>query len=343
MATNRADTPGTGMFTEEMLAQLAPAAELAGEDIDASLELSRAYGALLPLPGGGDTVRRFAVLTALGQANLTAARVFEAHTDALAILAEADQQDEATASTTFGVFASEGAGEPLQAVTDAGGFRLSGTKHWCSLGSVLDAALVTAHVPGGRQLFQVDLKEPSITTESATGWVARGLRTVTSTSLHFDRTAAKPVGEVDWYLTRPGFSWGGIGVAACWYGGAIGLQRTLKAAKHPPLDALSALALGSVDAQLYAAGTTLERAAAAIDSGDLSRAEAELLALRVRAVVAEATEQTLRHTGRALGPGPLAFNEEYARRVADLTLYVRQHHGENDLAALGHTATESNL
>lgn len=318
------------------IGQLAPAAELAGEDISASLELARAYGALLPLPGGGDTARRFAVLTALGEANLTAARVFEAHTDALAILAEADQQDDTTAAMTFGVFASDGPDGRLHAVTDGGGFRLDGVKHWCSLGSVLDAALVTAHVSGGRQLFQVDLRDPSITAESATGWVARGLRTVTSTSLRFDRTPAQPVGDVDWYLTRPGFSWGGIGVSACWYGGALGLRRTMKAAKRPPLDPISALAFGSVDAQLFAAGAVLERAAATIDRGDSNRAEAELLALRVRAVVAEAAEQALRHIGHALGPAPLAFNEEHARRAADLTLYLRQHHGESDLAALGH-------
>ena len=39
--------------------------------------------------------------------------------------------------------------------------------------------------------------------------------------------------------------------------------------------------------------------------------------------------------GHALGPGPLAMDAEHAARVADLTLYVRQHHAERDLAALG--------
>jgi hypothetical protein len=39
--------------------------------------------------------------------------------------------------------------------------------------------------------------------------------------------------------------------------------------------------------------------------------------------------------GHALGPGPLAHDETHAARVADLTLYVRQHHAERDLAALG--------
>jgi heme oxygenase len=55
----------------------------------------------------------------------------------------------------------------------------------------------------------------------------------------------------------------------------------------------------------------------------------------VRAVVADSVERIVRQVGHALGPGPLAFDEEHARRVADLELYVRQHHAEADLARLG--------
>jgi hypothetical protein len=39
--------------------------------------------------------------------------------------------------------------------------------------------------------------------------------------------------------------------------------------------------------------------------------------------------------GRALGPAPLATDREHAQRVADLTVYLRQHHAERDLARLG--------
>jgi hypothetical protein len=40
-------------------------------------------------------------------------------------------------------------------------------------------------------------------------------------------------------------------------------------------------------------------------------------------------------TGRALGAGPLGHDEEHSRAVADLTVYLRQHHAESDLARLG--------
>jgi hypothetical protein len=46
-------------------------------------------------------------------------------------------------------------------------------------------------------------------------------------------------------------------------------------------------------------------------------------------------ELTLRHVAHALGPRPLGFDPVHVRRVADLELYVRQHHAERDLAALG--------
>jgi hypothetical protein len=60
-----------------------------------------------------------------------------------------------------------------------------------------------------------------------------------------------------------------------------------------------------------------------------------MLALRVRQVVRESAEEVLRRADHALGPGPLAAEEEHAARVADLHLYLRQEHAERDQAALG--------
>ena len=60
-----------------------------------------------------------------------------------------------------------------------------------------------------------------------------------------------------------------------------------------------------------------------------------LAALRVRQVVALAAEEVLRRAAHALGPGPLATDEDHARRVSDLDLYLRQWHAERDQAALG--------
>ena len=85
----------------------------------------------------------------------------------------------------------------------------------------------------------------------------------------------------------------------------------------------------------FAAEAALSQAAALIDAGQAAGPAGEVLGLRVRAIVADAAEQAIRHAAHALGPAPLAFDEDHARRVADLELYVRQHHAERDLARLG--------
>jgi alkylation response protein AidB-like acyl-CoA dehydrogenase len=366
--------PTTAIFTTPNLNSMAPADTLAdagssrsasdsdlsldrvraaareiGTDADAALALARSVGAQLPQPGDGATAQRWAALTAAAEGGLTAARVLEAHADALAILAEArsagHRLDEDivgdAGSRTWGVFAAEAPAVRLEGRTHpTGGVTLNGTKPWCSLADRLDRALVTAHVTGaaGRGLFAVALQQPGVRVEPPEGWVARGLPTVTSGPVHFTDVRAAPVGEAGWYLERPGFAWGGMGVAACWYGGALPLARRLReraSRQSPEMASLDALHLGAVDAALYAAGVVLRAAADDIDAGRSAGAAGTVAALRVRAVVADAVELTLRQVGHALGPAPLAFDDDHAQRVADLELYVRQHHGERDLAALG--------
>ena len=308
------------------------ASHKAGEDATAALRLAEEFGRLLPQPGGGDTAARWAVLAAVSRESLTVGRVLEAHSDALAILAEAG---EPAPDGTWGVFAAEAAPHRLEARDHGGRVTLHGVKPWCSLAEQLDAALITAHVGSDRQLFRVPLRHSSVMFEPAEGWVARGLRTVTSAAIHLDGTPAVPVGPPGWYLVRPGFAWGGMGVAACWHGGAAGLQATLVARSAERSGELSALHVGLVESALHGSESVLARAAALIDDGKAEGPDGADLALRVRAVVADAAERALRQVGHALGPAPLAFDEEHARRVADLELYLRQHHAERDLAGLG--------
>jgi alkylation response protein AidB-like acyl-CoA dehydrogenase len=325
------------------------AARATGPDADSGIEMAVRLGALLPAPGAGATALRWQVLSDVAAIDLTAARILEAHSDALAIL---DEAGEGAPLGSWGVFAAEAPSTVLTATeANDGTWSLTGTKAWCSLGGKLDSALVTAQISGsqigadrdgtGRGLFAVDLHQPAVTAEPVEGWVARGLTAVPSGPVRFAAAVARPIGPRGWYLTRPGFAWGGIGVAACWLGGAQALAGRLAAyVAQRPDDPLRLLQLGTVDAALHSARCTLAEAAAQVDGGDADGRSGVLLALRVRAVVADAVETTLRMAGHALGPAPLAFEEEHARRVADLSLYVRQHHAERDLAALGQASLE---
>lgn len=310
--------------------ETAVAASVDGPDVQAGLTIADAVGAEVRT---GSAVDAVTVLDALATGDLTIARVIEPHLDALAIHSEAGL---AQPSGRWGVFAAEAPGARLTATATDGTWTLSGEKPWCSLADRLDSALVTAHVSDGRRLFAVDLHAPGVVVADVR-WVARGLAEVTSPPVRFDRVPAYPVGETGWYLSRPGFAWGAIRVAACWLGGTRALLDSLRtdlAGRADPGE-IRLYNLGSTDAAVWAADLAVTHAARAIDDGVADGAAGDLLAGRVRAVVAAAAETVLLHSAHARGPAPLAFDEAHARRVADLELYVRQHHAERDLATLG--------
>ncbi|ARC58003.1 putative acyl-CoA dehydrogenase fadE25 [Frondihabitans sp. 762G35] len=297
------------------------------------LSLAPALEATRPFVGEGATLDVWEALATLGAADLSLARALEPHLDAVTILEQAGLAH--PAGSTWGVFAAEGAGMRLTAAPDGDAWLLDGVKPWCSLAGDVSHALVTAWVGDERRLFAVALRDPDVVVDP--GWTALGLTDVPSGPVSFAGVRALPVGEPGWYLRRPGFAWGGISVAACWFGGATGIGRTLLAAARArgAADPILRMHVGRVDARLHEARTVLVAAAADVDGGRAVGAAGELLAARVRATVAGAAEEVLRSAAHALGPSPLVTDVAHAERVADLELYVRQHHAERDEAALG--------
>ncbi|WP_299445935.1 acyl-CoA dehydrogenase family protein [uncultured Phycicoccus sp.] len=282
-----------------------------------------------------------ATLATLGAADLTTARAVEPHLDAVAILAQAGDPDlgpiGAGPGSTFGVYAAAAPGAGLRARRVGAATRLTGTKAWCSLAADVTHALVTTEPDesGRGGLHAIPLRHPGVT-HAGSAWVARGLTAVTTGTLTLEDVPAVPVGEPGWYLDRPGFAWGGIGVAAVWFGGATALAaRLTEAARRRAPDQVALMHLGHVDRLLHGGGLALRDAAEAIAAGRADGPDGAVLAARVRAVVADAAEEVMRLVGHALGPAPLTHDEDHARRVADLTVYLRQHHAERDLAALG--------
>ena len=336
------DRPTSGDAAGLWSALLAEAQAGAGDPV-AGLALAARWGPVVPLPGSGSTTARWEVLAGLGAVDLTVARAVEPHLDALAILAEADLAlgDE---RATWAVWAAEGPGvrvsarahdDPGTRSGEGGGHRLDGVKPWCSLAGEVSHALVTAWIDETRRsLFAVSLDDPGAAVLPAP-WVSRGLPRVRSGPVGLADVVATEVGGPDWYLRRPGFAWGGIGVAAVWYGAAVAVARRLwRQAGERRLDQVGEAALGEVDAALWGARSVLHEAALAVDAGHADGETGAVWALRVRQVVVDAAEQVLAVAVRSLGPGPLTAEEPYAAVVADLQVYVRQHHGARDRAAL---------
>ena len=323
----------------------APALESTAAGPAGWLGLARRLGVDAPRPGGGRTADLWSTLATLGAADLQLARAVEPHLDALAILDEADASGfdvSVGAEATWGVFAAEGPGVRLEAERWGDGWLLTGTKPWCSLADRLDRALVTAWVDERRRgLFAVDLHDPGVTVAAdPAAWAPRGLVDVVSLPVEMVDVPAEPVGPPEWYLRRDGFAWGGMGVAAVWYGGAVGLARRLAQPRGRERDQVSHLHLGSVEGSLSAARALLAEAACAVDTGRTAGEDGAAAALRVRAVVADACEVVLSAAEHDLGPGPQVAEPDHAARLADLRLYLRQHHAERDVAALGRVVEE---
>jgi alkylation response protein AidB-like acyl-CoA dehydrogenase len=287
----------------------------------------------LPFPGSGRTRQRWAVLAELAGEDLSLARLAEGHTDALAILAELG---EATppAGTAWGVWAAQPPGPGLMANQTGGQWRLEGTKQYCSGARSCTDALVTAKAPDGNRLFALSTLDLSPIPGT---WPATGMAGSDTLDVRFGGIRAVPVGGPGSYTDRPGFAYGGAGVAACWYGGARGVGQTLLAAAAKRDIGPHALAhLGAVDIALRTAKALLDQSADEIDADpDDHKDRGRLRALRVRAVVEATATEVMQRVGRALGAGPLCHDEAHSRRVADLTVYIRQHHAERDLAQLG--------
>lgn len=314
-----------------------PPSAPAHASVDDTIAWAVAVGASAPLPGHGRTRERWELLSATSEADVACARVLEPHLDALAIIDEAGVAAPAGAGpdSSWGVFAAERADLRLMARREGGEWVLYGTKPWCSLAARLSHALVTAWVDADeRRLFAVDLRHVGVSAHDGP-WVSRGLAEIVSAPVDFDAVPAVPVGEAEWYRRRRGFAWGGMGVAAVWWGGCLPLVAALgAAARRPGADQVAQALLGAADAAAWAARAVLDEAADAVDEG-VRGDDADVLAERVRAVVAGAAERILEAADHGLGPGPLTTDDAHARRVGDLRIYLRQHHAERDLARLG--------
>ncbi|WP_326615753.1 acyl-CoA dehydrogenase [Streptomyces decoyicus] len=301
----------------------------------ASVVSDIASGALeFPLPGSGRTSQRFAALRAVAQRDLCLARLVEGHVDATAILTELGGTAPGPAER-WGVWAAEPPGEGVTATRTEAGWRLEGLKQYCSGAHSCTHALVTATADDGRRLFAISTGGPECHPVPGT-WQAIGMAGSDTPDVRITDLPAVPVGGVEAYVRRPGFQHGGIGVAACWYGGALAVTEPLRSAAHRAPDPHTDAHLGAVDMKLHAAGALLEQAAAEIDQDPLDRGgAARLRSLRVRAFIEEACSAALSHVGRATGAGPLCRDLRHARNVADLSIYLRQHHAEHNLAELG--------
>ena len=286
----------------------------------------------LPLPGQGQTLQRWRQLAAVAALDLSLAKLYEGHTDALAIQAELGAPAP-TAGSRWGAWCAEPPQARLRFEADGAHYRLSGTKSWCSGAAQLTHAVVSGWNDEGQPcLACVALDAPGVTVTDE-GWHAVGMQGTASVDVRFDDVPAQPLGEPGDYTGRPGFWQGGAGIAACWWGGASAIGRMAAEAISGREDPHARAHLGQIDVALAQSAALLRECAAWIDTHP--QADAQTWALRVRLACEATADAVVHHAGRALGAGPLCRNPRFARAMADLPVFIRQSHAERDLASLG--------
>jgi hypothetical protein len=289
----------------------------------------------LPLPGSGRTLERWRALAVVGGHDLGLCKLYEGHTDALAIMAELASV-RPPVDSTWGMWAAEPPSARLSVRHEQGIAWLDGRKAWCSGASQLSHALLTAwDEHGQQQLVAVALDQPGVTATEL-GWEAVGMAATASVEVVFEQAEGTRVGEPGQYLNRPGFWQGGIGIAACWYGAAQQLAQRLHGHCLQRDEPYALAHLGAADAALCAMRAVLQQAAASVETDPV--ADCQWLARRVRAVIEQGCEQILTHVGHALGASPYCKDAHFAQLAADLPVFLRQSHAERDLAALGDLA-----
>lgn len=283
-----------------------------------------------------DVVR---ALRAVGRVDLCLARLVEGHADAVRIL---DQAGHRPRPGTYGVWASRSVGTGARAVATGDVHRLEGQLRFASGIDVVDRALLPGWTDERHHLlFDIDATTPRADRGS---WATSAMDAARSFTVHVDTTApaADVVGDEDFYLTRPGFLIGGLGVAAVWAGGAQSVVDLVAAGLRAFTPTAHQLRrLGVMQQAAWQAATLTDRTAALVEADAPVDADAPVGVVlpedvaRTRTAVVAACETVRDEAGRIVGPGGLSTNARLARTLADLEIYVRQHPLDGETERLG--------
>jgi hypothetical protein len=303
------------------------------EEVDgvfAFLKVARS-GLQLPLSGDGDTWTRLKTFRKVTAQSPSAGRLVEAHTDAAAVLSEAGR--DVPGQTALAVWASTSASQ-VAASESEGGLLLSGSMRFCGGAGVVDSSVVAVRGAQGEQLVLIPLRQRGVSIDlsswQTTAFAEAGIGRVSFNQVFVPEEDV--IGAPGFYSSRSGFWWGAVGVAACWVG-LVDRLNVLWVARSRRRDPLAEVIEGKRLSLLWSIDALLRHAAVIADARDGSNARS--VALCVRDSIATASTSFLQLVEAAAGPGPLAFEPEWARTCTELRLALGQSHGDRDLQALG--------
>ena len=304
--------------------------------------------ACLPRAHGGEgwgcdpssTHDAFNRLRELGRANLSVARLFEGHMNAVKLVALYGSA--ATQAIAFGavgdgammgVWGADQPGQPLSFVHEGDDIVLKGAKRFASGLGCVSLVVANADLPGGPQLILI----PSDETEriDASGWTVSGMRATASgrydmTGLRVTR--AHLVGRPGDYMREPWFEGGVWRYCAAHFGGAEALYTAMRDAltgmdratdPHQELRiARAAIAVETARMWVLRAATAVEQP---IEPDDTVEAENRLtVSLLARDVTEDVCRSVISTVEQAIGMGAHFEGRPIERMRRDLGLFICQ-------------------
>lgn len=275
-------------------------------------------------------------LVSLGRTDIPLGRLVEGHVDALRILRQGGRAPEG--DSLYGVWASRSHATGVRARVAPGGWRLDGQLRFASGAGVIDRALVPVWVTPEEHLL-LDLPAADWPVD-ASAWRTTAMAASRSHTIHLeDRWAPSSalVGPPCFYLERPGFFPGGVGVAAVWAGGAARLADLLldhlAAGKPSPSRARR---WGEVRTELAVVHALLASAALRLEgAGEDDRPLLRVVATETRAGVAAAVRRVVGQARVLAGAAGLAYAADLTHAIDDLDLYIAQQNPDTDAEFLG--------
>ncbi len=285
---------------------------------------------------GAGTAEACAILRALGRANLSLARLFEGHVNAVKLVAlyggagTRERLFEAVREgALLGVWGADDR-TPVAMAPCADGWRLTGAKRFASgLGLVREAVVVAARPDSEKpQLALVPVADAARAEPGA--WTASGMRATVSGRYDFDGVAidgAALLGEPGDYLREPHFEGGTWRYAAAQLGGAEALCAAMIARLTAAGRAEAPIQEARIGEAVRACETArlwVEAAAEKVERGGGAPEGAAAYALFAREITQESCLAVIRVAEDALGTAAYDSRDPIERMRRDLGLYVRQ-------------------
>jgi alkylation response protein AidB-like acyl-CoA dehydrogenase len=284
----------------------------------------------------------FRILAAVGRGDLSAARIFEGHLNALLLIrlfgSEAQQEQHALSASCGDLFGIWNTDVPGEMVT-LGGRILRGKKNFASGVDGINHALITAQTPQGRQLVIVSTADLEI---DRSWWHPLGMRASGSHVVNFQGTVLKDqqlIGAPDDYLKEPWFSAGAIRFAAVHVGGMHAILDVVTAhlnetgrKKNPHQQHR----LGEMGISVGAGYAWLDHAAKMWSAiGTVSDNEVIALLCAARLAIERSALDVLELAERSVGAAGMIAPHPLERLIRDLRTYLRQPNPDAALATVG--------